>query len=96
MPEPLWYPSESRANNTLLAMFMREINVGLNDNGLDYEVLHSYSIEEMKTFWSEFWRFSGLIGTPSNIIIDSESNILKTRFFPEAQLNYAENLFSYP
>ena len=43
-------------------------------------------------FWSEVWDFTNIKGIKGKIILKKNKIFLKIYFFPDAKLNYAENL----
>ncbi|MDF1606597.1 acetoacetate--CoA ligase [Hoeflea sp. YIM 152468] len=56
--------------------------------------LHAWSISDRDAFWSAVWDFCGVRGTKGERIIDNGDAMPGARFFPDAQLNFAENLLS--
>ncbi|SIT48143.1 Acetoacetyl-CoA synthase [Paraburkholderia piptadeniae] len=59
----------------------------------DYEALHDFSVREYRTFWRSFVQWSqGLewSGSIEPVCVGDECE--HARFFPQVQLNYAENL----
>lgn len=59
----------------------------------DYPSLHRFSIERYQDFWNEIWEFCGVIGDKNGSpVVRDQDSIMNARFFPEAQLNFAENL----
>jgi acetoacetyl-CoA synthetase len=78
----MWTPSQVKA----------DWGVDCADD-MDYEALHRWSVSELERFWSSVWRFCGVIGdlNETPVLVDGEK-MPGARFFPEAQLNFAENL----
>ena len=92
MTSPLWSPSPARAAATRLRAFARSVGA----HG-DYPALHRWSIDHSTEFWSAVWRFCGVIGDrPGPVAFGLEHMGPPTaqgpRWFPEARLNFAENL----
>ncbi len=91
----LWTPSPERVEQSLLSQFMRS---ALGDHSLsdapfkDYDSLYQWSIKCAPDFWSALWDFTGIIGEKGQRVLIDGDNIEKARWFPEAQLNFAENL----
>ena len=74
---------------------MRFIDVANAKHGLDikdYGDLYAWSIEHKETFWSEVWDFCGIIGDRGERVLIDGGDIEKARWFPDATLNFAENL----
>ncbi len=94
MPDqPLWTPSEKRKAGSNLRRFMDELE------GSDGLHLHSYadilrfSTERPEAFWSKLWDFCGIRAeTRGKRMIIDRNKMPGGRFFPDAKLNYAENL----
>ena len=45
-----------------------------------------------EAFWSHYWDFTGIVGDKGKSILENPTDIEHAVWFPEAQLNYAENL----
>jgi acetoacetyl-CoA synthetase len=89
---PLWTPTPERVARTQVVAFMAEVN-GRHGVALEnYRDLHAWSISHPELFWDQIWDFCGVIGDKGNRrLIDGES-MPGAQFFPEARLNFAENL----
>jgi acetoacetyl-CoA synthetase len=74
--------------------FMQACNreYGLTLSG--YEELHAWSISDRETFWTAIWDFCGVKGERGARALISGDVMLEARFFPDAKLNFAENLLS--
>ena len=58
-----------------------------------YAALHQWSVEEQEKFWSAVWDFAEIIGDgPGDTILENKGKMLGASYFPEAQLNFSENL----
>ncbi len=94
MPEsPLWAPSQERIGDANLTRFMTDVGTrqGLTFEG--YDALYDWSVAEPVAFWREVWRFCGLIGDdPGEISLVDGDKMPGAQFFPEARVNFAENL----
>jgi len=90
---PLWTPSESRIGNSNLHRFMAQLN---RDHGVTlttYDDVHRFSVERMEDFWMALWDFGGVKAeTRGQRILTDGDRMPGGRFFPDARLNYAENL----
>ena len=83
---PLWTPSPERAANTELARFMKLAGKS------SYAELHRWSVEHSADFWELMWKFGEVRGEPgARRVIDPE-RMPGAKWFPDAKLNYAENL----
>ena len=92
MTKPLWTPSAERiaaANLTAFSARLAEAR-GLRLDG--YPALWDWSVDDRAGFWDAVWNFSGVVGTKGTTLIADGDKMPGARFFPEARLNYAENL----
>ena len=63
-----------------------------DDENLDYASLHNWSVNNLDTFWREVWEGNNIIGNFGEEVFSSNEDIRKASFFPDAELNFAENL----
>ncbi len=84
--QPLWTPSEPEKTN--LAQFMRK----LGHNTLDYTAFWQWSVDNPEKFWDAVWDFTGIIGDKGDVILRDGDKMPGAKFYPNARLNYAENL----
>lgn len=92
MSNPIWQPGSEAKNSSRLAEFIGHV---CDRHGLDlstYEEVHQWSISSKDLFWRDVWDFCGVIGDPGARNLDDADDMLDVRFFPEARLNFAENL----
>ena len=93
MSEPLWTPSAGRLKRAQLSRFMAEVRAAWGIHAADYATLHAWSVAEPAQFWRSMWDFAGIIGDgPGERIVVEGDKMPGARWFPEARLNYAENL----
>jgi len=86
MSTPLWTPSPERAQATQMRAFMERTGHA------DYDALHDWSVTEPEAFWRELWSFCGVVGEPGATVLEDGHRLPGARWFPEARLNFAENL----
>ncbi|MCD8562920.1 MAG: acetoacetate--CoA ligase, partial [Alphaproteobacteria bacterium] len=93
VPEtPLWEPSPARAASSLLSDFKTRIEAKIGKPLEGYAGLWQWSVDNSPEFWSECWDYCGVIGEKGAVILKDGDKMPGAQFFPEAQLNYAENL----
>ena len=93
MKEPLWTPSPSRLSQATLSQFTEWLAARTACSFTDYEDLHRYSVNAPAEFWSSLWDFSQVIGEKGEPPYLADADQMPgARFFPNAQLNFAENL----
>lgn len=95
MPQVLWSPRDSA--HTELHRFMRFVNLKRNIGLLSYNDLYHFSIS-VDSFWSDLFEFLQFIyeGEPRYVLagglkLSELSMYPPPKFFPEVNLNYAEN-----
>jgi acetoacetyl-CoA synthetase len=88
----LWEPSAERIADTAMARFA----AGAGFAPTDYTGLHHWSITEPDAFYSRLWDFLGIVGDKGGRAYAPGPDQISTRFFPEASLNYTENLLARP
>ena len=94
MPDqPLWTPSEKRKSSSNLRRFMDELEGSQGVQLHSYGDILNFSTENPEAFWSKLWDFCGVKAEMQGKRILFESGKMPGgRFFPDAKLNYAENL----
>jgi acetoacetyl-CoA synthetase len=93
---PLWAPSPERIAAAQLTRFMDSVRaaVGFDAQG-DYFSLHRWSIEHPDEFWRAVWSFTEIEGVAGEVVCDDPARLPGCQWFPQAQLNYAENLLRF-
>ena len=92
---PLWQPTTEQIQSTRLWEFMQQMSQQTGLPMLDYEALYQWSIDQSEDFWSSLWDFSGVIGEKGQRILVDGDDIEKAQWFPDAKVNFAENLLKY-
>jgi len=90
--KPLWTPSQKNIDAANMTRFIEQVNRKHGKSITDYASLYQWSIDEKENFWSEIWDFCGVIGDKGDRILIDGDHIEKAKWFPDAQLNFAENL----
>ncbi len=89
---PLWQPSAERIAGANLTAFMGAVAARWQRRCDDYASLHRWSVEHPEEFWVSVWEFCNVRGEMcSRIVVDGE-RMPGAQWFPEARLNFAENL----
>jgi len=87
--KPLWQPNPNTVGDTRMAMFMQATGYGR------YADLWQWSIAQPEAFWSMLWDFCGAVGDKGQTVLVDGDKMPGARWFPEARLNYAENLLKH-
>lgn len=91
---PLWIPSEERRQSAPLTRFMTWLSGRTGETLTDTDLLHVWSVENRAEFWSAIWDFCSVKGHKGERSLINGDVMLEARFFPDARLNFAENLLS--
>ncbi|MGH6761879.1 MAG: acetoacetate--CoA ligase [Phyllobacterium sp.] len=89
---PLWVPDTARVAASPMMQFMRAAEEKSGRKLTDYDALHRWSIEDREDFWSLVWDWCGIIGDKGEQVLADGDRMPGARFFPDARLNFAENL----
>ncbi|APO66473.1 acetoacetyl-CoA synthetase protein [Rhizobium gallicum] len=91
---PLWVPSKESIEASPMHAFVQRCNAEFGQEFETYLDLHAWSIDEPEKFWTSVWAFCGVKGEQGARALADGDLMLKARFFPDAKLNFAENLLS--
>ena len=83
---PLWRPNPQTVAATRMAQLMRATGHA------SYAELWQWSVDQPEAFWSMLWDVCGAVGEKGTKILVDRNRMPGARWFPEARLNYAENL----
>ncbi|MGB2248802.1 MAG: acetoacetate--CoA ligase [Alcanivorax sediminis] len=88
---PLWLPGEAQQHSKLTEFWEK----ARNQSGVsltNYRELHQWSVNHPEQFWEQVWDDCGIIGERGKTILSKGQRFQDSCWFPEAALNYAENL----
>ena len=93
MDRPLWQPSPERIARANLTAFARHARRQWRADVGDYTSLYRWSVAEPEQFWQSVWSFCKVIGDRGSgpVLLDGD-RMPGARWFPQARLNFAENL----
>ena len=92
---PLWTPSDAFKAAQPLTHFMAWCATREGLSFADYDAFYAWSIEDRASFWSAVWDYCGVVGDKGDVALADDGDMLKARFFPHAQINFAENLLAH-
>lgn len=94
MNKCLWTPSSRRIEQSNIAQFIAYINEHFDypSTEYDYQTLHAWSLNQKESFWEALWKFSNINGEMGNTILQNADQMPGAKWFPDASLNFAENL----
>ncbi len=94
--ECLFTPAAEAIERTQLTAFRRVAERVAERPLPDYAALHAWSIDDRATFWSTLWSFCDVIGERGERIVVGGDLMPGASWFPDASLNFAENLLGHP
>ena len=93
IPSILWQPTVSEIENAEITNFADWVK---QNYGFDwqerYEDLWHWSIKHSDLFWKSIWEWHGVVGDTGQRLIINKEKMPGAKFFPDATLNFAENL----
>ena len=93
MSAPLWHPSENARAATQLARFMEQVEDDWNVTIDDDDALQAFSIDHPEKFWASLKDFANIAASAwGERVLENATAMPGAKFFPDAALNYAENL----
>ena len=89
----LWKIDKKKLNETNLTLYSDFIkkNYKINSEN-DFNKIWKWSIDNPEIFWKSIWEFTKVKGNLGNVLFEQSDIFFKNRFFPKAELNYAENI----
>ncbi|MFA0196599.1 acetoacetate--CoA ligase [Vibrio artabrorum] len=99
--KPIWQPSNQRIAHANVTRFMDNLDQQsvFKQELKNYTELHQWSVDQPESFWQNVWQFCGMVGSQEgDIKTQGESRWQQPKsnrdavWFPNAQVNYAENL----
>ncbi len=89
----LWQPSQERIDNANITHFKNALNGRWNASLNNYDDLHQFSLKSPDQCWKSFWEYAGIYPDYNDsITIQSSDKFWQNLYFPNAEINYAENL----
>ena len=89
----LWRPSSKIKEESNLNQFIKNfVDEFKNQSDVKYEELWKWSIEKPEKFWDSIWDYSNVLGEKGEILLKDKDKMPGARFFPNAKLNYTENV----
>jgi acetoacetyl-CoA synthetase len=93
MINPLWKPRQELLENANMTTFRYRATSVVGRNIPDYRALYQWSLEEPEAFWRLVWDDAGVIAsTRGEPVLLNGDQMPGARWFPNARLNFAENL----
>ena len=91
-PAPLWVPSQERIDSAPLTAFTAAAAERSGRALASFADLHRWSVEDSAAFWNLLWDRCEVIGDKGSRLLADGDKMPGAQFFPDATLNFAENL----
>ncbi|MGB7241319.1 MAG: acetoacetate--CoA ligase [Sulfitobacter sp.] len=91
-PPPIWTPSNDRIAASEITRFGNVFGARIGQTISDSNDLAATALDNPEEFWSTLWDDMGVIGDKGARPFMTGEDMFSTRFFPNAQLNFAENV----
>ena len=92
--QPLWSPSKEQQEKTPLSHFIGWCAEHYGRDFSGYDAFYAWSITKRSDFWSAVWDYCNVRGERGDRALIDGDDMLGARFFPDATLNFAENLLT--
>ena len=89
---PLWTPSPERVATALITGFAQRASARWQRPLDGYAALHAWSVAHPEEFWTSVWEDGDVCGVRGDTVLADGERMPGARWFPDARLNYAENL----
>tara|TARA_B100001123_G_scaffold338636_1_gene383322 strand:+ start:1394 stop:3352 length:1959 start_codon:yes stop_codon:yes gene_type:complete len=93
MQSYLWKINKAKLKKTNLALYSDFVRKTCKVNfGSNFDKLWKWSVNNPTIFWKSIWDFTNVKGKMGSVFFKESDIFFKNKFFPDAKLNYAENL----
>ena len=93
MSKVLWRPDEGRIAGAAITAFREAVETRWQVALPDYAALHRWSVTHRARFWQTLWDVCGVVAECRGEAVLVHGDAMPgARWFPDARLNYAENL----
>lgn len=91
---PLWSPDQKKLDGSPWMAFAGFAGERTGLSLADPFALQDWSVTDREGFWSALWDFCDVRGDKGERIVENGDAMPGARFFPDARLNFAENLLT--
>ena len=90
----LWSPSAETVEHANITQFIQWLAQEHNLSFATYNDLWQWSVDNIEQFWSCLWDFGQIVASAKGEVVLASNEMPGASWFPEAKLNYAENIFA--
>jgi acetoacetyl-CoA synthetase len=91
--ELLWEPSPERVERATMTRYMRWLAAERGRSFANYGALWEWSVTELEEFWASIWDFFEVEASAPYTEVLEERVMPGAKWFPGAELNFAEHIF---
>lgn len=95
LPAPLHRPGEQALAHSQMARYRDWLQAAGETHVADYQALHAWSVADIERFWRSIWDYTGVVSASAPGPVLEGPALPGARWFPEARLNFAENLLRH-
>jgi acetoacetyl-CoA synthetase len=95
MTDLLWQPSPATIAGANMTRFRDQVQRDWAVELADTAALWQWSVTEIEQFWQSLWRFGRVVGDAGATVLKDRQLMPGARFFPDARLNFTENLLRH-
>ena len=90
---PIWSPSEQAIESAQITQFARQVIRKYRLDFNTYADFYRWTVDHAEEFWAEVWDWCDVIASKkgTTVLVDGDK-MPGAKWFPEARLNFAENL----
>ncbi len=93
MDKPVWQPDRETITSANITEFAERVRSVHNIDISCYEQLHRWSVDDSAAFWQLIWQFCDVRASKTSpTTVQDPDKMPGSRWFPDARLNYTENL----
>ncbi|WP_157617261.1 acetoacetate--CoA ligase [Saccharomonospora marina] len=92
--ELLWEPDQAWRDRTHLTAYLRWLERERGLRFADYAALWEWSVSDLPAFWQSIWDYFGVRASAPARCVLADRSMPGARWFPGAELNYAEHALS--
>ncbi|MFD1453422.1 acetoacetate--CoA ligase [Oceanobacillus sojae] len=89
----LFEPSKTQVEQANITSYRTWLQEYKQIQTKDYHTLWKWSVEDFDTFWESIWEYFKIQSHESYQNVRSSKQIIGTKWFPEATINYTEHVF---
>lgn len=91
----MWQPSADSIAEARMTDFLQHIDKSYDLGLANYADLHQWSVQNKEDFWSQVWDYFDVVGDKGETILENGNKMPGANWFPQAKLNFAENLLRH-